>query len=303
MPSTNPSRGFVVLALCRRMSSLRNCGNVFGEIGRENDMITKRQTLLAVSALPLSQRASAQGAEALARAFAPSGKLRAVINLGNPILANQAPSAALPHGVSVDLAQELARRLGVELEMVVLRAAGRAVEAVRSGQADIGFFAVDPARSEGIEFSAPYVEIEGAYLVRGSSSLMQLAEVDRPGTRIAVGLNSAYDLYLSREVRYASLVRVPTSPAVVDEFLRQNLDVAAGVRQQLEADAARVGGLRILPGRFMVIHQAMGLAAGRDPAALLYLAAFVEDMKASGFVANALTRHGIQGATVAAARA
>lgn len=262
-------------------------------------MFTKRQGLVALPALALARRAAAQPSAA----FAPTGKLRAVINLGNPILANQAPGAALPHGVSVDLARELARRLGVELEMLVLRAAGRAVEAVRSGQADIGFFAVDPARSGGIDFSAPYVEIEGAYLVRANSPLTQLEEVDRAGLRVAVGLNSAYDLYLSRELRYASLVRVPTSPTVVDEFLRQNLDVAAGVRQQLEADAARVGQVRFLPGRFMVIHQAMGLAAGRDPAAARYLISFVEEMKASGFVAQSLARHGIRGATVAPASA
>jgi ABC-type amino acid transport substrate-binding protein len=261
--------------------------------------IARRTALLALAAPPaLAQPAPAS----LARAFAPEGKLRAVINLGNPILAGRASEAVPPHGVSVDLARELARRLGLELEMVVVNAAGRAVETMRAGRVDIGFFAVDPARSQGIEFSPPYIEIEGAYLVRDASPITRLEEVDRPGTRIVVGLNSAYDLFLTREIRQASLLRAPTSPAVVEEFLRQGADVAAGVRQQLEADQARFPGLRLLPGRFMVIHQAMGLAAGRDPAALAYLTAFVEEMKASGFVAAALARHGIQGASVAPAR-
>ncbi len=258
----------------------------------------RRAALLTLVATP----ALAQAPSPLARAFAPEGRLRAVINLGNPILAGRASESGPPHGVSVDLAHALARRLGLELEMVIVPAAGRAVETVRSGRADLGFFAVDPARSQGIAFTAPYIEIEGAYLVRDASPLTRLEQVDMPGTRIMVGLNSAYDLNLTREIRQATLLRAPTSPAVVEEFLRQGVDVAAGVRQQLEADAARLTGLRLLPGCFMVIHQAMGLAAGRDPAALAYLTAFVEEMKASGFVAAALARHGIQGATVAPPR-
>jgi len=258
---------------------------------------TRRLGLLALTATPAAARAPN-----LARAFAPTGRLRAVINLGNPILAARSSETVDPHGVSVDLARELARRLGVEVELVVVPAAGRSVEVVRSGGADIGFFAVDPARSAGIDFSAPYIEIEGAYLVRANSAVTRMEEVDRPGTRIVVGRNSAYDLYLTREIRNATLLRAPTSPAVVDEFLRQGVEVAAGVRQQLEADAARLPGLRLLPGRFMVIHQAMGLAAGREPAALAALVAFVEEMKASGFVAAALQRHGVSGATVAPPR-
>lgn len=266
--------------------------------------IQRRLTLALILTvlMPLPAAAQAPEARALAQAFAPTGQLRAVINLGNPILAARANETAAPTGVSVDLATELARRLGVPVTFVVVNAAGRAVEIVRGGQADIGFFAVDPARSEGIEFSAPYVEIEGAYLVRENSPIRANAEVDRPGTRVVVGRASAYDLYLTRELRHATLERAPTSPAVVDEFLRTNADVAAGVRQQLEMDAARVPNLRLLPGRFMVIEQAMGLAAGRGPAAQPFLAAFVEEMKRSGFVADALRRHGIVGAIVAPAR-
>src|SRR5699024_9142072 len=128
-----------------------------------------------------------------------------------------------------------------------------------------GFFAIDPVRGAGISFTAPYVLIEGAYLVADASPLQDNSEVDQPGTRVAVGKGSAYDLYLTRELRHAEIVRAPTSPAVVDVYLEQELDVAAGVKQQLELDAGRVGGLRLLPGRFMVIQQAMGLPKGRIP--------------------------------------
>ena len=155
----------------------------------------------------------------------------------------------------------------------------------------------------GIRFTAPYLLIEGAYLVRNASPLRSNDEVDRPGTRIIVGRGSAYDLFLSRAVKSAELVRAPTSPVVVDEFLKQNADVAAGVKQQLEADAARLGGLRLLPGRFMVIEQAMGVPASYGDAGLAALAQFVERAKASGFVASALARHGIEGALVAPPRA
>jgi polar amino acid transport system substrate-binding protein len=235
----------------------------------------------------------------LAEAFAPQGMLRAVINLGNPVLARRMDPQGPPTGVSVDLATELGRRLGLAVEPVVVTSAGAAVETMRKGDADIGFFAIDPARSEGVVFSTPYVNIEGAYAVREGSPIKSLAEVDRPGVRIAVGLNSAYDLFLTREIKQATLVRAPTSQAVVPQFIEQNLDVAANVRQQLETDMKRQQGLRMLPGSFMTINQAMGLAAGRDPVGQAYLTRYVEEMKASGFVAEALKRHGIEGAAVA----
>ena len=236
---------------------------------------------------------------AVVKALAPTGKLRASINLGNPILAHRAAAAALPTGVSVDLAQSLANRLGVELEMLVFDAAAKSVVAVTSGQADIGFFAIDPLRGEGIAFSAAYVHIEGAYLVRQASPLTDNAQVDSTGIKVMVGRGSAYDLYLGRNLKAAQILRAPTSPTVVERFLAENADVAAGVRQQLEADAARLGGLRLLAGRFMVIEQAMGVQAGRGAAAEQFLREFVEQAKASGFVAQALARHKIQGAIVA----
>jgi polar amino acid transport system substrate-binding protein len=234
-------------------------------------------------------------------AFAPTGKLRASINLGNPILANKHPQTGEPMGVSIDLARALAQRLGVEIELVVFDAAGKSVEAVRGEQADIGFFAIDPLRGEGIVFTAPYVLIEGSYLVPEKSPLRSNDEVDRPGIRVTVGKGSAYDLFLSRELKQAEIVRAPTSPKVVDVFVEQMLEVAAGVKQQLEADMNRFSGYRLLPGRFMVIQQAMGMPKSRGGGAAAFLAQFVEDMKASGLVAQALQRHGIQGASVAPA--
>jgi len=232
-------------------------------------------------------------------ALAPTGRLRASINLGNPVLARRDTTTGVLAGVSIDLARALADEIAVPLDLIVVDGAARSVENVKSGQADVGFFAIDPGRSEGLRFTAPYVLIEGAYLVRNASPLRSNDEVDRQGTRIIVGRGSAYDLYLSRALKSAELVRAPTSPVVVDEFLAQNADVAAGVKQQLEADAARLGGLRLLPGRFMVIEQAMGLPAARSDAALAALAEFVEHKKASGFVAAALARHRIEGALVA----
>ncbi|APW37728.1 ABC transporter substrate-binding protein [Rhodoferax koreense] len=237
----------------------------------------------------------------LVQTFAPTGTLRASINLGNPILANLGQDGK-PFGVSIDLARGFARLLGVELELVVFDTAGKSVEAVTQAQADFGFFAVDPVRGAGIDFTAPYVLIEGAYLVRQASPLQANDEVDRPGQRVVVGKGSAYDLYLTRELKQAEILRAPSSPKVVDSFLELGAEVAAGVKQQLEADAQRVPGLRLLPGRFMVIQQAMGLPKGRGAAAASVLRRFVEDMKASGFVAEALQRHGIQGASVAPAQ-
>ena len=232
-------------------------------------------------------------------ALAPTGRLRASINYGNPVLARRDPATGEPAGVSVDLARALAAELGVAVELPTVESAGRSVEAVRSGQADVGFFAIDPLRSDGIRFTAAYVLIEGAYLVRNDSPLAANDEVDRAGTRVVVGKDSVYDLWLTRELKAARIERAPTSPVVVDEFLARRADVAAGVKQQLLADAARLGGLRLLPGHFMVIEQAMGLPTGRGEAAAKALAAFVESAKASGFVARSLERNGIRGAVVA----
>lgn len=233
------------------------------------------------------------------KAFTPTGKLRASINLGNPILANKDPVTGQLFGVSIDLARGFAKLLGVDIELVVFDAAGKSVDAVRDEQADIGFFAIDPLRGEGISFTAPYVLIEGSYLVSESSPLQSNDEVDRLGNRVAVGKGSAYDLFLTREFKRAEIVRAPTSPTVVDVFVEQKLEVAAGVKQQLGGDLKRFPGHRLLPGRFMIIQQAMGTPKSRGDEAAKFLAQYVEEMKASGFIGYALNRHGIKGASVA----
>lgn len=231
--------------------------------------------------------------------FTPTKKLRASINLGNPILANKDPQSGLPFGVSIDLANNFAKILGVEIELMVFDSAGKSVEAVTAEKADIGFFAVDPLRGEGIGFTAPYVLIEGAYLVKNNSPIKANDEVDDSKNKVVVGKGSAYDLFLTRELKNAEIVRAPTSPTVVDVFVSGGYEVAAGVRQQLESDMQRFAGLRLLPGRFMVIQQAMGLPKSYGSEAAEFLRSYVEEMKSSGFVAQSLARHGIQGASVA----
>jgi polar amino acid transport system substrate-binding protein len=254
-------------------------------------------TVALITMLTACASTSTAPSAALVKEFAPSGTLRAAINFGNPILANK-DAAGQPYGVSVDLARALGKRLGVPVELVTFSAAGKVVEAVKAAQVDVAFVAIDPVRGADMGQTPAYVVIEGAYLVPQASPIKTNAEVDRAGTRIVVGQGSAYDLYLTREIKAATLVRAPSSPAVVDTMVAQNVEVAAGVKQQLQMDAKRIPGMRLLDGRFMVINQAMGLPKGRE-AALGYLSAFVQDMKASGFVAQALVRHGIEGAAVA----
>jgi polar amino acid transport system substrate-binding protein len=230
--------------------------------------------------------------------LAPTGKLRAAINYGNPVLASRDPQTGEARGVSVDLSRELARRLGVPLEIVTYTAAGRVVEAVTTGAWDVGYVAIDPQRGRDMIQSPAYVVIEGSYLVPADSPIRSNADVDREGNRIVVGKGSAYDLFLTREIKRAMLVRAPTSPQVVDVMLRDKLEVSAGVKQQLEADAKRVSGVRMLVGRFMTINQAMAVPKGREAGAR-YVRDFIEEMKATGFVAQALARHKVEGAAVA----
>jgi polar amino acid transport system substrate-binding protein len=228
------------------------------------------------------------------RELAPTGKLRAAINFGNPVLAQRQPLG----GVSVDLTRELAKRLRVPIEFVTYDAAGRVTGDATKNVWDVAFVARDPQRAKDIEFTDAYVVIEGAYLVPASSPLRKNEDVDAPGVRIAVGRGSAYDLWLSRNIQRATLVRAPTSPAAVELFAKDRLDVAAGVKQPLVDYAAKHPGVRVLPGRFMVIEQAMATPRGR-PAAAKYLADFIDEMKASGFVANSLQKSGQKDAAVA----
>lgn len=230
--------------------------------------------------------------------LAPSGKLRAAINFGNPVLASKDAATGEAQGVSVDLARELGRRLAVPVELVPYDAAGRVTEALKSRAWDVAFLAIDPVRAAEMSYTPPYVVIEGMYLVPRDSLIRSNADVDRQGVRIAVATGSAYDLYLTRQLKQATLVRTPVSSEVADMFVAQKLDVRAGVKQQLEADAKRIPGLRLLEGRFMVINQAMATPRGRDAGAA-YLRDFIEKMKASGFVADSLARHHVEGAAIA----
>ncbi|MGE3843330.1 MAG: ABC transporter substrate-binding protein [Vicinamibacterales bacterium] len=222
--------------------------------------------------------------------LAPNGTLRAAINVGNAVLAARGRDGGEPTGVTVDIARELGRRLDVPVRLIVFDAAGKVVEAGRAGAWDVAFVALDPARAAEIAQSPPYVQIEGAYLVRSTSPITSNEQVDVPGHRVVVGRGSAYDLYLTRTLTKAELVRTSTSDAVVDEFLQQGYEVAAGVKQQLEIDAGRTANLRLLPGRFMVINQAMASQRGKEAGAR-YVREFIEDLKASGFIARALARH------------
>jgi len=228
------------------------------------------------------------------RELAPTGKLRAAINFGNTVLAQREPFG----GVSVDLSRELARRLGVPLEFITYDAAGKVTADATQNVWDVAFVARDPQRAQDIEFTDAYVIIEGAYLVPAGSALQKNEDVDAPGVRIAVGRGSAYDLWLSRNIKRASLVRAPTSPAAIELFARDRLEAAAGVKQPIVEYARTHPGVRVLPGRFMVIEQAMATPRGR-PKAAKYLSDFVDEMKASGFVAMALQRSGQKDAAVA----
>lgn len=248
---------------------------------------------------PSPKGVHAAAARAARAALAPSGTLRAAINFGNPILATRDAAAGEPRGVSVDLARELGKRLGVPVELVLYTAAGKVVEGIKKGAWDIGFFAIDPVRAADIDFTPAYVVIEGAYLVPQNSAIARNEEVDGEGVRVVVGRGSAYDLYLTRELKKAKIVRAATSPEVANMMLADKIEVAAGVKQQLQADVKRIPGLRLLDGRFMVINQAMAVPKGRDAGAAAYLSLFVQEMKATGFVARALQRHGIDGAAVA----
>lgn len=223
-------------------------------------------------------------------ALAPHGHLRVAINLGNPVLAQG--DARSPRGPSVELATTLAQRLGVQARFTCHDAAASVVAAAAEDGWDLAFLAVDPARADRIAFSAPYVEIEGTYLVREESPARHAADLDRAGVRIAVGRGAAYDLFLSRELRQAQILRADTSAAAIDLFNAQRLDAAAGVRQPLQAWARQHAGHRVLADRFTVIQQAVAAPAARPPAALQALFDEVEAIKRGPLLADAFDRAG-----------
>ena len=233
-------------------------------------------------------------------ALAPGGTLRAAINLSNFLLVTGTTAAGAPDGVSPDLARELARRLEAEIELVPYPSPGELADAVATGAWDVGNIGAEPQRAEHIAFTAAYCEIEATYLVPPGSPLQTLADVDRPGVRIACSARAAYDLWLERNLRHAELVHAAGLDASDDLFVTCGLDALAGLRPRLEADRARLPGARVLDGRFTAVQQAIGTPRDRDPAGIAYLEAFVADAKASGLVAALIARHGATGLTVPA---
>jgi polar amino acid transport system substrate-binding protein len=263
---------------------------------------------IAVSAVTTARDAHSQGgtmpdpaAAEIAKELAPSGTLRAAINFGNPVLAQRDANTREPGGVTVDLARELARRLNVALELVPFEAAGKVFEALKNNGWDIAFLAIEPVRAAEIAFSAPYVIIEGVYLVPQNSKLRRIDEVDREGVRIGVNKGSAYDLFLTRTLKHAQLHRGENG---IELFRKEGLEAAAGVKQPLVEYAKNHPDVRVMDGRFMEIRQAVGTPRvrleGRE-AVPHYLHAFVEEMKASGFIAQALARSNQPDAAVAPA--
>ena len=235
------------------------------------------------------------------RSFAPSGTLRVGINLGNPVLASEDTATKKLSGISVDIANEIGKRTHLPVQLIPFQSAGATVDSIKNGDLDLVFVAIDPVRGADISYTPAYIQIEGAYMVKASSALKSNAEVDVTGTEIVVGKGSAYDLYLTREIKNATLLRAASSQAVIDDFMSGKGNVAAGVKQQLESDAKRYQGLRMLPGRFMVINQAMGIPKARPDfeKTTIYLSELITQLKQSGFIANSMQRHQIQGAKVA----
>jgi polar amino acid transport system substrate-binding protein len=246
--------------------------------------------------------AAAKVAPEVVRELAPTGTLRAAINLGNSVMAQKDEPTGKLGGVTVELANELGKRLDVPVALVPFEAAGKVFEAMQKGQLDVAFIAVEPARAMELDFTAPYVLIEATYMVRSDSPLKVVADVDRPGVRVAVGRGSAYDLYLTRTLKNATIMRSATGGccSMIDLFISDKLEAVAGVRQQLVAYSGNDPSMRIMSDRFMDVPQAVAIPKGRKvtPA---FLHAFVEEMKASGFVAAALKRSGQVGALVAPA--
>jgi polar amino acid transport system substrate-binding protein len=229
--------------------------------------------------------------------LAPTGKMRVGINYGNPVLATRDPAGGELRGVAVELARELGRRADLQVELVGYDAAGKMVAGLKSQEWDIAFLAIDPDREAQISFTAPYLEIEGTYLVPGGSPLRTIADVDRDGVRIALAAGAAYDLFLSRNLQHAQPVRAPDPKAAFELLVAGKVEALAGVKQTLITNAGKLLGSRVLDGRFLAIGQALGIPKGRDAGAS-YLREFIEEAKASGLVARAIEKAGVQGVSV-----
>ncbi len=227
----------------------------------------------------------------------PSGRLRVGVNLGNFLLVSKDAATGELRGVVPDLAAELARRLGTTAELISSPGAGEVADGAKAGAWDVGFIGAEPQRAQEIAFTPAYIEIPATYLVPAGSPIASISDVDRPGIRIAVAARSAYDLYLSRNLKNAQLVRAEGIPASYDLFVKEKLEVLSGLLPRLTTDVTRLAGARILDGKFTAIQQAIGTPKARTAAAE-YLREFVADVKASGLVANLIERHGVKGVNV-----
>ncbi len=232
--------------------------------------------------------------------LAPAGTLRAGINLGNFLLVSGKSPSGDPEGVAPDMARAIAERLGVKLKLVPFKTPGELADAAGSDIWDIGLIGAEPARAERIAFSAAYAEIEATYLVPAGSALRTIAEVDRPGIRIAVSARSAYDLWLMRNIRQAQLVHADGIDAAFNLFVNDKLEALASLRPRLLTDVVKLPGARILDGQFTAVQQAVGTAR-TNAAGAAFLRGFVEEAKASGFVASLIARHHVAGLSVAPA--
>lgn len=230
--------------------------------------------------------------------LAPTGRLRVGVNMSNFLLTATDPATGEPRGIAVDLGRELGRRLGVPVEILPYPSPGALADAAKSGAWDVGFLGIEPQRANEIDFTAAYVEIEATYLVPPGSKIRSIAEVDRAGVRIAVPEKSAYELYLTRSLKQAQLVREMGPDNAFKRFVDDKLDALAGLKPRLATDAGNLPGSRILDGRFTAVQQAAGTPKGRAAGAG-YLHEFVEDIKASGLVARTIENNGVRGLTVA----
>ena len=228
----------------------------------------------------------------------PTGKLRVGVNLSNFLLVQRNPDGTI-RGIVPDLAQELARRLGVTAELHKYEKVGDVADGAKKGEWDVAFIGAEPQRAAEIDFTAPYVEIEATYLVPAGSPIRAMGDVDRKGVRIAVAARSAYHLWLERNLKHASLTTADGIEASYQLFVRDKLEVLAGLKPRLMEDVAKLPGSRILEGRFTAVQQAIGTPKGR-PEGAAYLRQFAEDVKASGLVAQLIERHKIRGLSVAA---
>lgn len=231
--------------------------------------------------------------------LAPGGVLRAGLNMANFLLVSGTTEAGEPAGVAPDMAAEVARRLGVPVRFVPYKTPGELADAAESGAWDIGLIGAEPQRAEKIAFTPAYVEIEATYLVPAGSSIQALADVDRPGVRIAVTGRSAYGLWLDRHIQHATLVKTDSLDSSFERFVADRLEVLAGLRPRLLADVEKLPGARILDGKFTAVQQAIGTGR-RNAAAAGFLRDLVAEVKASGFVQSLIDRHGVRGLSVAA---